>query len=178
MSPFEVIAGEQIASGCEREIIRASRSSGVPVGILYAVGLTESGRGGRLQPFAMNVDGKSAFFNRRHEAVSHFRSVKANGARFVDIGCMQINYRFHSVHFANVEDMFDPRKNVEYAAKFLRDLRNREGSWVMAAARYHAGPRNHAAHHRYVCAVLQRLVETGFGAWTAEARQLCAHAPT
>lgn len=178
MFPFDAIADGRIAPQCEREIIRVSRLTGVPVGILYAVGLTESGKGGRLQPYAMNVDGKSAFFFDRDEAISHFRSVKAKGARFVDIGCMQINYRFHGEKFARVEDIFDPRRNVEYAAKFLQDLRNREGSWVMAAARYHAGPNNHAAQKRYVCAVLQRIVQTGFGAWTPEARKICINAST
>ncbi len=159
---------------CEREIAQAAKFSGVPIGILYAIGLTESGRGGKLNPFAMNVDGKAFFFKNRHDALSHFWTVKAQGARFIDVGCMQINVKYHSDRFSSVADMFEPRKNVEFAAKFLSELRAREGSWVMAAARYHAGARNHAAHRRYVCLVLSRLVETGFGDWTPQARNLCS----
>ena len=35
---------------CEREMARAARSYGVPLGVLYAVGLAETGRGGSLRP--------------------------------------------------------------------------------------------------------------------------------
>ena len=40
---------------CEREIQAAAAKYGVPEGILYSVGLTETGRKGNLSPFAMNV---------------------------------------------------------------------------------------------------------------------------
>ncbi len=173
LCPSKSFGRETQSSDCEREIVRVAQVTGVPIGILYAIGLTESGKGGKLQPFAMNVDGKGVFFKNRNKALSHFKLAQVQGAKFIDIGCMQINFRFHSSQFSKVEDMFDPRKNVEYAAKFLLELRHREGSWVMAAARYHAGAKNYAAHQRYVCSVLHRLVETGFGAWTPQARQLC-----
>ncbi|EEX59880.1 lytic transglycosylase catalytic, partial [Brucella abortus bv. 2 str. 86/8/59] len=44
---------------CEREMHRASARYGVPLGILYAVGLTETGRKNSLQPYAMNIEGKA-----------------------------------------------------------------------------------------------------------------------
>ncbi|TIN70251.1 MAG: lytic transglycosylase domain-containing protein, partial [Mesorhizobium sp.] len=43
---------------CEPEILRAADRYGVPAGILYAVGLTETGKKGSLQPNALNVEGK------------------------------------------------------------------------------------------------------------------------
>ena len=70
--------------------------------------------------------------------------------------------------------MLDPETNVRYAAKFLRRLRLKEGSWAMAVARYHAGPNNDPAQKRYICAVLHNLVLTGFGSWTAGARKFCS----
>jgi soluble lytic murein transglycosylase-like protein len=69
--------------------------------------------------------------------------------------------------------MFDPPTNVAYAARFLRQLKAREGSWTMAVARYHAGPDNDPAQKRYVCRVIANLVASGFGAWTTEARAFC-----
>jgi soluble lytic murein transglycosylase-like protein len=69
--------------------------------------------------------------------------------------------------------MFDPRRNVDYAALFLKRLREREGSWTMAVARYHAGPNNNPAQKRYVCAVITNMVATGFGSWTENARSFC-----
>jgi len=69
--------------------------------------------------------------------------------------------------------MLEPRRNVRYAARFLKELRAREGSWSMAVARYHAGPNNDPAQKRYICAVIRNLVATGFGTWTPEARRFC-----
>jgi len=95
------------------------------------------------------------------------------GAKLIDVGCMQINHHFHASSFASVEDMLDPSKNVNYAARFLQQLKAREGSWTLAVARYHAGPGNIPAQKRYVCRVITNLVASGFGAWTADARAFC-----
>jgi soluble lytic murein transglycosylase-like protein len=62
--------------------------------------------------------------------------------------------------------MLDPRANVQYAARFLKELRGRQGSWTMAVARYHAGPNNDPAQKRYVCTVIRNMVASGFGNWT------------
>src|SRR5690606_18938519 len=54
---------------CEPEILRAADRYGVPVGILYAVGLAETGRKGTLQPNALNIEGKAVFPASAEEAV-------------------------------------------------------------------------------------------------------------
>ena len=69
--------------------------------------------------------------------------------------------------------MFDPGRNVDYAARFLRELKEREHSWTMAVARYNAGPDNDPAQKVYVCGVLRRMVASGFGAWTESAKKFC-----
>jgi soluble lytic murein transglycosylase-like protein len=98
-----------------------------------------------------------------------------DGARgaLIDVGCMQINHRFHGARFASVAQMFEPSRNVAYAADFLRMLRGREKNWTLAVARYHAGPGNDPAQKRYVCAVIANMVASGFGQWTDGARQFC-----
>ena len=40
---------------------RAAQSYGIPLGVLYAVGLTETGRGDSLRPYALNIEGKSVY---------------------------------------------------------------------------------------------------------------------
>jgi soluble lytic murein transglycosylase-like protein len=152
---------------------RVARAYDIPLGVLYAVGLTETGNRGSLRPFAMNVDGKPLFFSNLDEALVRFDDERKRGARFIDIGCMQINHRFHSKAFANVRQMFDPALNVAYAAQFLKQLRAREPNWTLAVARYHAGPNNDPAQKRYVCAVIANLAASGFGAWTPQARVFC-----
>ena len=159
---------------CEREMHRASARYDVPLGILYAVGLTETGRKNSLQPYAMNIEGRAEFMPSQMAAVRRFDEVQAEGAKLIDLGCMQINYYYHGKEFPSVAAMLTPSLNVDYAARFLRRLRQREGNWTMAVARYHAGPNNDPAQKRYVCRVMTNMVATGFGNWTPQARSFCS----
>ncbi len=158
---------------CEREMTRAAARSGVPLNVLYSVGLTETGHRGELSPYDMNVDGRDVHSDSLAQAMARFAWEKEHGARLIDIGCMQINHRWHGADFRSLGEMFDPARNVEYAANFLKTLKAREGSWTLAVARYNAGPANPAAEKTYVCAVIRNMVASGFGRWTANARALC-----
>jgi soluble lytic murein transglycosylase-like protein len=158
---------------CEQEIQAAAAKYGVPEGILYSVGLTETGRKGSLYPFAMNVEGKAYYPPSRSQALAEFDAAKRKGRKLIDVGCMQINHYFHGEHFSSPAEMFEPRRNVEYAAKFLRNLHARHETWTMAVARYHAGPNNDPAQQKYVCRVIRNLVATGYGNWTPNAEQFC-----
>jgi soluble lytic murein transglycosylase-like protein len=158
---------------CEREMKSAAVKYDVPLGVLYAVGLTESGHKESLQPYAMNLAGKAYFAPDLAAALRKFDEATAAGIVLIDVGCMQINHHFHGDAFASVAAMFEPHANVEYAARFLKTLRRREGSWTLAVARYHAGPNNNPAQKRYVCAVITNMVATGFGSWTDQARAFC-----
>lgn len=158
---------------CEREMLRAAQQHGVPLGMLYAVGLTETGRGDSLRPYALNIEGRSVYDIDKAEAMRQFAAARQAGIKLIDVGCMQINHHFHASHFASVEEMLDPARNVDYAAQFLKRLRAREGSWTRAVARYHAGPNNDPAQKRYVCRVIANMVATGFGRWTDDARAFC-----
>lgn len=159
---------------CERHILQSSKQYEVPVGILYAVGLTETGRKGSLHPYALNIEGRSVFAASKSDALRKFANAKASGADLIDVGCMQINHYWHKTAFGSLEEMFEPKSNVAYAAKFLQKLRKREGSWTLAVARYHAGPHNNPAQKKYVCRVLANIVATGFGNWTKTSRAFCA----
>lgn len=161
------------SGACERAIQSAAHKYGVPEGILYSVGLTETGRKGKLDPNAMNIDGKTVFAASTEEALTTFEAAKRSGAKLIDLGCMQINHYFHGEHFTSPREMFDPRRNVEYAAMFLRNLHNRHETWTMAVARYHAGPNNDPAQKKYVCRVIANLVATGYGKWTRNAKDFC-----
>jgi soluble lytic murein transglycosylase-like protein len=159
---------------CERQMLRAAHKHGIPLGMLYAIGLTETGRGDSLRPYALNIEGRAVYDRDRRAALDRFKAAQQAGARSIDVGCMQINHRFHGHNFASIEEMLEPANNVDYAARFLRQLREREGSWTLAVARYHAGPNNDPAQKRYVCRVIANMVASGFSSWTAEARAFCA----
>ncbi len=158
---------------CEKQMAIAAKKHGVPLGILYAIGLTETGRRNTLQPYALNISGKSVFSKTKTEALAKLIEAQNQGDKLIDLGCMQINYYYHSRKFASAGDMLDPQQNVNYAALFLKKLFKREGSWTLAAARYHAGPNNLPAQKRYVCIVIRNLVASGFGQWTDNAKIFC-----
>ncbi|MFG1296587.1 lytic transglycosylase domain-containing protein [Xanthobacter variabilis] len=162
---------------CERELARASKKYNVPLQILYAVGLTESGYGGFLQPYTLYIEGKDYISNNLQDALKLFREANGRGVQLIDIGCMQVNYYWHKEEFNNLEEMFNPRLNVEQAARFLQELRKRHGSWTMALARYNAGPKNTVAQHRYVCRVMKNLVQAGVGQWTETSKTFCDNPP-
>jgi soluble lytic murein transglycosylase-like protein len=156
----------------------AAARHGVPLGVLYAVGLTETGKRGSLQPFALNIDGRAYFGRSVTDAVAQFEAAKRKGARFIDLGCMQINHHFHGAKFPSLTAMLDPLRNVDYATSFLKELKRREGSWTMAVARYNAGPNNNPAQQRYICRVVANMVASGFGDWTSGARSFCSGDPS
>ena len=158
---------------CERYVTKAAEAYGVPVAVLYAVGLTESGLKGGLHPYAMNIEGKTVFPATVETAMREFEDARRHGVKLIDVGCMQINHHYHRSQFPSDEAMFDPARNVMYAASFLKDLKKKHKTWSMAVARYHAGPDNNAAQKRYVCRVIANMVETGVGAWTPGARAFC-----
>lgn len=161
------------AGACEREIQAAAAKYQIPEGILYSVGLAETGRKGSLYPWALNIEGKAYFPETPAAAMQAFVEAKRQGRVLIDMGCMQINHHFHGENFSSVQEMLDPQRNVEYAAKFLRNLHDRHETWTMAVARYHAGPNNDPAQKQYVCRVMSNLVATGYGKWTPAAAKFC-----
>jgi soluble lytic murein transglycosylase-like protein len=159
---------------CEREMAQAAKKYDIPLGILYAVGLTETGGGGHLHANALNLQGDAVYSLNKQQAMQRFQAAKASGMRLIDIGCMQLNWYYHGDQFSSVEEMFDPHKNVDYAARFLKELKKSEGSWTLAVGRYNAGKNNDPAQKRYVCKVLAHLAASGFGAWTARSKAFCS----
>ena len=110
--------------------------------MLFAVALTETGqhRDGRMRawPWAINREGKGYWFKTREEALAFGQQSLAAGRKSFDVGCVQINYRWHGHAFPSLEDMFDPEWTATYAAQFLRTLYEERGSWSEAAGAYHS----------------------------------------
>jgi hypothetical protein len=127
---------------CDRAAIQASREFDVPLDVLRAVTRTETGRGknGTLQPWpwTVNMEGAGHWFDTEDAALAFvFRNFK-RGARSFDVGCFQINYKWHGQAFQSIEEMFDPVKNARYAAQFLSELYREMGTWTDAAGAYHS----------------------------------------
>lgn len=127
---------------CETAAAQAAQEVGVPADVLLAIALTETGRrqGDRMRPWpwAANTDGRGHWFDSRDDALAFLRETLANGRRSIDLGCFQINLRWHGQHFATPEALLDPITGARYAARHLSDLHAELGSWEAAAGAYHS----------------------------------------
>lgn len=133
---------ERTAALCDAAAQRAARAEGVPLDVLRAITRVETGRmrdGRRMPwPWAVNLEGKGFWFDSEAQAMAYVARVFEAGARSFDIGCFQINYRWHGHRFSSLDAMFDPNQNAAYAARFLRELYAEYGSWTAAAGAYHS----------------------------------------
>lgn len=129
---------------CERATLHHETANGLPRALLTAVSLAESGRydartrQARAWPWTINAEGRGYYFKSKEEAVRATRRMLDNGMRSIDIGCMQVNLRYHPDAFASLEDGFDPMTNVAYGADFLKRLHAQTRSWPKAVAHYHS----------------------------------------
>ncbi len=127
---------------CDHALSLAAAASGDPAAVLRATALVEPGRsvGGRRQPWpwAINHAGEGRWFETRAEARAHAESVLAQGAGNFDVGCFQLNYRWHGAAFPDLDAMLDPVRNARYAADFLTRLYHETGDWTLAAGAYHS----------------------------------------
>ena len=129
--------------GCETLTAQATARHGLPKGLLTAIARTESGRaqggsGPRAWPWTSNVRGRGHYYDSKTHALRHLETVVARGERSFDVGCMQLNYRWHGSRFDTLEEMIDPAQNVDYAARYLRELRDETGDWDTATRYYHS----------------------------------------
>jgi len=124
----------------------------IPLSVLLAITLTETGRvqgdETRPWPWAINREGVGNWFENRQQAFEFARASIAEGRTSFDVGCFQINYRWHGENFSSLEEMFDPVVNARYAASFLTQMYNETGDWSEAAGAYHSRTQELAARYR------------------------------
>ncbi len=137
---------------CDGAAQYASTRHGVPITVMRAIMLTETGRyvGGHQQgwPWAVNQGGQGTWFDTRAEAADFVTAQLALGVRNLDLGCFQINLRWHGAAFASMDAMLDPVANADYAAALLGRLYAESGDWSAAAGAYHSATPDFAQRYR------------------------------
>ncbi len=129
---------------CAKAIAPIERIGNLPSQLLQAIALTESGRWdkGRQAKFAwpwtVTAGGSGKFFDTRKQAIDYVRALQAKGTRNIDVGCMQVNLKYHPNAFANLEQAFNPHVNVAYAGELVQKLRVSTLSWAQAVRHYHS----------------------------------------
>lgn len=129
---------------CVTAINRVEIDERIPRALMRAIAITESGR--RIEerqadfawPWTINANGEGRHFPTKAAAIAEVKRLKAAGVRSIDVGCMQVNLHYHPKAFDNLEDAFDPARNVAYGAKYLKELHQLRRSWADAVAYYHS----------------------------------------
>ncbi len=139
---------------CAAQAARHEAKHGLPRHLLAAVAKAESGRWDETNranvawPWTVTAGGEGQFFASAAEAVAEVKRLKARGVTNIDVGCMQVNLFHHGRHFAGIEQAMDPETNADYAARFLKTLRETSADWMEAAGRYHSSTPEKNAPYR------------------------------
>lgn len=158
---------------CAAPIRSAERRHRIPGQLLAAVALAESGRylgsnragaANIAWPWTVTSGTRSWFLPSRDAAIGHVRRLQATGVRNIDVGCMQVNLRYHPAAFPTLKDAFDPWTNVAYAAAHLTALFEKRRSWTLAVGLYHS------ATPRYQIPYKRKVIRL----WNAERRRAAA----
>ena len=99
---------------CIEEILAAEQRYDIPGNLLLAIGIQEAGREVNnklvVWPWTANTNGTGTFFGSKLALEAHVRETQARGVRSTDVGCMQINQRWHGDQFASLEEATAPVK--------------------------------------------------------------------
>ncbi|MFC1674223.1 murein transglycosylase, partial [Pseudomonadota bacterium] len=135
---------EKEAQTCAKAIAYQERGQAIPKGLLHAISMAESGRWNAdneaivAWPWTVTTGGQGHFLPNRADAVAFVKSLQADGVENIDVGCMQINLKYHPDAFVSIEHAFDPNANAAYAATFLKERFGVNRSWMQAAGDYHS----------------------------------------
>ena len=133
-------------------IVAAERA--IPDTIFYAVALAESGRANNSEgihrpwPWTLNVAGDGYYYPTRIEAWQALNDWLKKGKRSIDIGLMQVNWRYHQERLGTPWQALDPYHNMRVGAAILQDCYTTEHDWWVSVGCYHA-PNNPQRATRY-----------------------------
>lgn len=150
-------SGLPVSEICERHIAEAEKNLDIPSQLLLAIATVESGvwnaerARSTAWPWTVYARQQGRRFASKAEALVNIKHFYNLGVRNIDIGCMQVNLKYHGRAFDSLEEMLDPAHNVAYAALLLKSLYRDTRSWSSAIARYHSWtPRLARVYHNKV----------------------------
>ncbi|RCK43244.1 transglycosylase SLT domain-containing protein [Thalassospira profundimaris] len=128
------------ASQCQDAIRAAERIYGIPQHLLLAMNEVETLWSNQAWAWSLNVSGKPRRYRNQKDMLNALDEITARTEN-VDIGCMQINWRWvGKICATDPADLVAPYPNAECSAMYLRSLHDQLGSWHKAVEAYHVGP--------------------------------------
>ncbi|MCK5296572.1 MAG: transglycosylase SLT domain-containing protein [Alphaproteobacteria bacterium] len=149
-----VVAQENNTNLCYTETIKQEKQKGIQRHLLSAIATVESGKWNKnykaniAHPWTVMAEGKGRYLPNKQQAIAEVLRLKAKGVKNIDVGCMQVNLMWHPDAFNSLEEAFDPKINVSYAADFVKRLYKAHNSWAKATTHYHSSLPSKAAKYR------------------------------
>jgi hypothetical protein len=137
ISAIPATAQAQDGISCPQLIASTEAKRQIPRGLLMAIAVTESGVNGVPNPHAMNIAGKTYHARDLEDMAQVISNNWSKGVRSIDVGCMQINLKYHGQKFARLTDLLHSPTNVDYGASYLIKLAIDRGSWREGVMDYH-----------------------------------------
>jgi soluble lytic murein transglycosylase-like protein len=150
------------ASRCARAIAFYEKKYSIPKNLLYSLSLAETRKyvkrykSGVAWAWTFQSNGSSKYFYNYHDALKFLKLNIAKGNKNIDVGCTQINWRYHKHDFKmKPELMLDPNRNVEWTARSLKKNFKKTKSWKKAVSLHHSNKNS----QKYVKKVYKMLHE-------------------
>lgn len=148
--------------------VKAASSHDLDPVVLYALALQESRRlrpDGTVRPWPWTLHAKgygALYFDTYNEAADKLVEIIESGVKNVDIGMMQINWRYNGHLLPDPRQILKPENNVQLAAQILRrELDQQNGDLNSAIARYHTPYKKRGERYATsVLSILQNLRDT------------------
>lgn len=133
--------------------------------VLYAVALVESAKRNDPNhitpwPWAINKSGKAIISASQQEARSILTKALAEGSRNIDVGLMQINFRWHGHRVDKPEHLLNPVTNLQIGALLLAEaIQSAPNNLALGIGRYHSWQNVSAAvaYGRKVLAIADQI---------------------
>lgn len=119
----------------------------IPASVLYAVALTESGKTiqasvFRPWPWTLNVAGQPKRFKTFQAACAEILHQLRHGRQSIDIGLMQLNWRWHRQRLKHPCQALKPYTNLHHGAALLKTAYAVKHDWPDATGYYHSPGQN------------------------------------
>lgn len=140
----------------------------IPKDTLYSISLRETQKAhskhgiGITWPWTITVNpgGKGYHFKNKTEAIKFAKEQLQSGKGSIDVGCMQINLKYHPKAFSSIEQALSPQNNIAYGAKFLKEKYKQHGNWQKAIGAYHSSSSDKASiYHAMVKEIKDSMVK-------------------
>ncbi|AEG00412.1 transglycosylase SLT domain-containing protein [Methylomonas methanica] len=139
----------------------------LPADVLYSVAITESGqklRSGKLRPWpwTLNVAGKALRYPTRLAAWRGLTEYLQQGVDLIDIGIMQVNWRYHREQLGSPWQALEPFHNTRTGARILKREHQKTGTWKTAIGHYHSPgskPKQQERAQHYTQRVVKRMAQ-------------------